>query len=178
MRKQITIALALSMTLFGTMPAQAAFVIKKANTIEQTTLIDNNNITSTTTDAATYNAADESSTALSTDRSKESKTEKKGYGAAAFILSLLGVGAVVGAILVLPASLLGFILLGLLACLLGFSAIGCSEIDKKSIFPQPALAHIGLALGIIESLPLLAPIFIIYLIYYLCGGGRHKNGFK
>lgn len=178
MKKQLTSIIALSLLLCGTAPSHAAFIIKKVNTVAQTTLTGDNNIINISTDAATYKAADESSTALSTDRSKESKTEKKGYGATAFFLSLLGVGAVVGAILVLPASLLGFILLGVLGSLLGFSAIGCAEIDKKSIFPQPALAHIGMALGIIESLPLLVPVFLIYLIYYLCGGGRHKKGFK
>ncbi len=178
MRLLLYISIPLSIFLLGTLPANAAFVIKNAPTTAISTPATNYSGSSVSIATATYSNADQSSAAPQSDRSKESKTEKKGYGLAAFLLSLLGLGAIAAAIVVLPASLLGFILLGVLGSLLGISAIGCSEVDKKSIFPKPALAHTGLVLGIIESLPILLPIFIIYLIYYLCGGGKHKNGFK
>ena len=178
MRLLLYLSIALSILLIGTLPTNAAFVIKNAPTSVLSTPATNYSGSSVSTAKPIYNNADQSSAAPQSDGSKESKTEKKGFGLAAFLLSILGLGAIAAAIVVLPASLLGFVLLGVLGSLLGISAIGCSEADKKSIFPKPALAHTGLVLGIIESLPMLVPIFIVFLIYYLCGGGKHKNGFK
>lgn len=175
MRNKLTAVLALSTLLWSSLPSQAAFVIKNSTAV--TAECKSSNLTNITT-SAIYTATQESSSTPNIDKSKQSKTEKRGYGVGAFVVSLLGVGAALGAFAILPVSLIGFILLAVLAGLFGFAAIGCADIDKKSIAPQPFFATFGMVLGILEALPLLIPFCIIYLIYYLCGGGRHKNGFK
>lgn len=168
--KKYTLCLSLLALTAVVIPAQGAFITHRPHTTE---LVSN----TTSSVAAVADKAEEESNATTPapDKSKSTKQEKKGYGLAAFILGLVGIGTAILAIALLPTSVLGAVLLGILTMFLGFMAIGCAAIDKKSILPRRGYATTGKVLGILEALPLLIPIGLVVFLYYLFGGGKHKK---
>lgn len=160
--------------LIGQAPvADAAFVIRK-NIAVETPAKTTSNAPAEAQETATTSTTTSSSTPDIGDR-RPSKQEKKGYGLASFIVALVGAASLVGAALLLPTSVLGAVLLGILGMFLGILALGFGLIDKKSIAPRKGFATIGKVLGILESLPVLIVMGLSYFIYYLCGGKKKSS---
>ncbi len=151
-------------------PVQAAFVIKQPVATTAT-----GGAATTTVSNNTLAPQQEASDAGSNSDKKPKKQHKKGDGLASFIVGLAGIGFGILTLMVLPASLLGAVGLGLLTMLAGIVAIGLASDDKKSLLPQKGFAVMGTILGIIEALPALVVIFIGAIIYYLCGGRRKSK---
>ena len=167
--KKNTFLLALVAALSLTAPVQAAFIIKQPVATETTTGAPTTIINNTTAQQQDANDAGSNS------EKKPKKQHKKGDGLASFIVGLAGIGFGILTLMVLPASLLGAVGLGLLTMLAGIVAIGLASDDKKSLLPQKGFAVLGTIMGIIEALPALAVIFVGVIIYYLCGGRRKSK---